>query len=52
MSRKGPVKKRKIEKDPVYGKVMVTKLINRCMKDGKKSVSQKQVYRAFELLKK
>ncbi len=30
---------------------MVTKLINRAMKDGKKSVSQKQVYGAFEIIK-
>ncbi len=30
---------------------MVTKLINRSMKDGKKSVVEKEVYRAFELIR-
>ena len=48
MPRKGSVKPRQIEKDPVYGSVLVTKLINRSMKDGKKSVARTQVYRALE----
>ena len=30
---------------------MVTKLINRSMKDGKKTVMQKEVYRALEIIK-
>ena len=30
---------------------MVTKLINRAMKDGKKTVIEKEVYRAFEIIK-
>jgi len=52
MPRKGPVKARKIQKDPVYPNTLVTKLINRSMKSGKKSVAQRQVYGAFELVKK
>src|SRR3989338_6118431 len=37
--------------DPVYNSRLVTKLINKCMKDGKKSVAATQIYKAFELLK-
>jgi small subunit ribosomal protein S7 len=51
MPRRGGVKPRKIESDFVYKNVLVTKLINRSMKDGKKSIAQKQVYRAFEIIK-
>ena len=51
MPRKGPVKLREVKPDPVYKNRFVTKLVNRCMLDGKKSVIQKQVYGAFELIK-
>lgn len=51
MPRRGGVKPKKIEPDPVYKNVLVTKLINRSMKDGKKSVAQKQVYKAFDIIK-
>lgn len=51
MPRKGIVKPRKIEPDSVYKNRLVTKLINRSMLDGKKSVAQKQVYKALELVK-
>lgn len=52
MARKGRAVKRKIEKDPVYGSVLVSRLINRSMYDGKKSVVQNEVYKAFEIIKK
>jgi len=51
MSRKGPSKLRKVDLDPIYNDQMITKLINRSMKDGKKSVTEKQVYKAFEIIK-
>ncbi len=51
MSRKGPSRKRKIAGDPVYGSVLLSKLINRAMYDGKKSVAQKEVYGALEIIK-
>lgn len=51
MARKGQTKPRKIEEDPVYKNVVLSKLINRSMKDGKKSVVQKQVYNALEIIK-
>ena len=51
MARKGTIRPRKIEADPVYGSVMLTKLINRSMKDGKKSVIRKEIYSAMEIIK-
>ncbi len=51
MARRGQVKLKEINPDPVYKNRFVTRLINRCMLDGKKSVAQKQVYGAFELIK-
>lgn len=51
MARRGQIKPRKIDPDPLYSNRLVTKLINRSMKDGKKSVVQKQIYIAFEIIK-
>jgi len=51
MPRRGGVRPKKIEADPVYGSLLVTKLINRSMFDGKKSVASKQVYGALEIIK-
>jgi small subunit ribosomal protein S7 len=50
MARRSAAKPRKIEADPIYGSKLVTKLINRSMKDGKKNVIRKEVYKAFELI--
>ena len=36
---------------PVYGSVLVTKLVNSVMLDGKKGVAQKVVYAAFDQIK-
>jgi len=51
MARKGQAKQRDIAEDPLYGNRMVTKLINRIMKNGKKSVAAKEVYGAFAIIK-
>jgi len=51
MPRSGPIKRRIIVEDPIYQSRLVAKLINRVMRNGKKGVAQKQVYRAFELVK-
>ncbi|HAV40369.1 MAG: 30S ribosomal protein S7 [Aquificota bacterium] len=48
MPRKGPVPPREILPDPKYGDVIVHKLINKVMKDGKKSVAEWIVYTALE----
>lgn len=47
-TKKAPV--REVEKDQKYGSVLVQSIINRSMKDGKKSVAQKQVYDALALI--
>ncbi|MBO4834651.1 MAG: 30S ribosomal protein S7 [Lachnospiraceae bacterium] len=47
MPRKGHTPKRDVLADPLYGSVVVTKLINNIMLDGKKGVAQKIVYGAF-----
>lgn len=41
---------RETEKDPKFGSVLVQKIINRSMVDGKKSVAQKQVYAALDII--
>lgn len=51
MPRRGNVPKREILPDPVYNSVLVTKLINTVMLDGKKGVAQKVVYDAFDIIK-
>ena len=47
MPRKGFIQKRDVMPDPIYGDVVVTKLINQIMLDGKKGVAQGIVYGAF-----
>lgn len=42
---------REVSPDPIYGDIMVAKLINRIMWDGKKAVAQKIVCRAFDVVK-
>ena len=51
MPRRGFVPKREVLPDPVYGSVVVAKLINNIMYDGKKGVAQKIVYGAFDIIK-
>jgi small subunit ribosomal protein S7 len=46
------VPKRDVLPDPVYGSVVVAKLINSIMLDGKKGVAQAIVYDAFERIAK
>ncbi len=43
--RKAPV--REVLGDPVYGNKVVTKFINKMMYDGKKSVAERIIYKAF-----
>lgn len=44
-------KKREIQPDTVFGNILVEKFINRLMRDGKKSVAQRVVYSAFDIIK-
>ena len=51
MPRKGNIPKREVLPDPVYGSVVVAKLINSIMLDGKKGTAQAIVYGAFDMIK-
>ena len=51
MPRKGFIAKRDVLPDPIYNSKVVTKLINNVMLDGKKTVAQKIVYDAFNIVK-
>ena len=48
MPRKGPAPARPLVADPVYGSPVVTQLVNRVLRDGKKSTAQKIVYDALD----
>lgn len=52
MPRSGRAKKRILPPDPIYNSRLVTRLVNRVMRTGKKTIAQKHVYQAFELIKK
>lgn len=42
---------REITPDPKYADVLVAKLINKVMRDGKKTIARKIVYNAFEIIR-
>lgn len=51
MPRKGPVPRRDVMPDPIYNSKLVARLINHIMKDGKKSLAQRILYDAFEIIR-
>ena len=50
MSRRHSADKREILPDPKFGNVVVTKLMNSIMYDGKKSAAESIVYGAFDVI--
>lgn len=50
MSRAGGVKKRAVQSDPIYSSRLIAKIVNRVMKNGKKSVAAKQIYKALAVI--
>jgi small subunit ribosomal protein S7 len=42
---------RQIQPDPIYNDVLISKLINRIMRDGKKTIAEKIVYGAMDIIK-
>lgn len=48
MSRRHRAEKREVFPDPKFGDIVVTKFMNSVMLDGKKSVSERIVYGAFD----
>jgi len=51
MPRRRVITKRKTLPDPLYGSELVAKFINHLMQAGKKSIAEKSVYGAFEVIK-
>ena len=51
MPRRREVPKREILPDPIYNSQLVTKFINVVMRDGKRSVAEKILYRALETIR-
>lgn len=45
------IEKRRMLPDPIYGSTLLTKFINNVMEDGKKTVAQKNVYNALDIIK-
>src|SRR3989475_6628739 len=50
MPRKGPAAKREIEPDPIYQNPLVTQLINKVLLGGKKTLAERTVYKALEII--
>ena len=50
MPRKGPAPKHPVVVDPVYGSPLVTSLINKVLLAGKRSVAERIVYGAFDVI--
>jgi len=51
LPRRGDVPKNEVPADPVYGSKIVTKLINKVMLQGKKSVAENICYGAFDIIR-
>lgn len=51
MPRRRVVTKRKTLPDPVYGSELAAKFINHLMQDGKKSIAEKSLYGALEVIR-
>ncbi|MFH1843419.1 MAG: 30S ribosomal protein S7 [bacterium] len=51
MSRRRSPEKREIPPDPRFHDVLVTKFINYCMLTGKRSIAERAIYRAFDIIK-
>ena len=52
MSRKHQAPQREVLPDPRYGDILITKVINSLMYDGKKSTSESNFYKALDLVEK
>ena len=48
MPRKGPAPRRPLVSDPVFSSPLVTQLVNKVLKDGKRSLAERIVYAALE----
>ncbi len=51
MPRKGPPERRELPPDPVYNSVQVTQLTNRILSRGKRTLAERIVYGAMDIIK-
>ena len=51
MPRKGPAPRRDLMPDPIYRSVLVTQLVNKVLLAGKRSLAEKIVYDALDIVK-
>jgi small subunit ribosomal protein S7 len=51
MPRRAVITRRPLDPDPVYNSALVTQLVNKVLKDGKKSTSEGVVYGALERIR-
>jgi small subunit ribosomal protein S7 len=51
MPRKAFVRRREVAPDPVYGSVLASKIINKIMQDGRRSVAESIFYGALDVVK-
>ncbi len=52
MPRRGKIKRRKVAPDPFYNSTLVSKFINVTMRRGKKTVAERIIYGALDIIKK
>ncbi len=50
MPRKGPAPRRDLSPDPIYRSLLVTQLVNKVLVRGKRSVAERIVYEALEVV--
>lgn len=51
MPRRAVITRRPLDADPVYGSTLVTQIVNKVLRDGKKSTSEGVVYGALERIR-
>jgi small subunit ribosomal protein S7 len=51
MPRKGPAPRRDLLPDPIYRSVLVTQIVNKVLERGKRSLAERIVYDALEIIK-
>ncbi|MBA3266726.1 MAG: 30S ribosomal protein S7 [Acidimicrobiia bacterium] len=51
MPRKGPPPRRELMPDPIYHSVLVTQFVNKVLQRGKRSLAERTMYAALEIVK-
>jgi small subunit ribosomal protein S7 len=51
MPRKGPAPRRDLLPDPIYRSVLVTQIVNKVLSRGKRSLAERIVYEALDIIK-